>query len=341
MATSAPAPSPIADPASTFTVVNAEGVTDLIGMSDAVDLVSTAMMAFSSGRMLSPERWAMSVGGDRLMALMPGAVPETDRYGVKVLTLGGSRGRSHQGVMVLFDGAGGRPICAIDASALTGLRTAAATIMATRALARPGARVLALLGCGEQAAWHMRGMALMGDLQEVRVWARSSHKAAEFAARYRRVGLSVVATASAEAAVRGADIVCTLTTSSEPVLKGEWLATGQHINLVGASTRSAREADDAVVIRSQFFVDSRDHALSQAGELRHSIESGLVGPEHVAGEIGQVLDGTVSGRTSADEITVYKSLGHVAQDLVVAGAIHARAGLSSAVVQVDWSGVAA
>jgi ornithine cyclodeaminase/alanine dehydrogenase-like protein (mu-crystallin family) len=136
--------------------------------------------------------------------------------------------------------------------------------------------------------------------------------------------------------VEGVDIICTLTASDSPVLEGKWLIAGQHLNLVGASTRAAREVDDEAVARGYYIVDSRSHALEHAGELRHAMEHGYVRAEHVAGEIGEVLNGARPGRSAPSLITVYKSLGHVAQDIRVADAAFARLDRSKEVIWVPW-----
>lgn len=204
--------------------------------------------------------------------------------------------------------------------------------VATRALARPNAKTLAIIGPGDLAEPHLQAICAIRPIEHVRVWGRSKAKAEAFAAARH----NVTVTDTVEQAVRGADIICTLTSSSEPIVKGDWLEPGQHLNLVGSSLRSSREVDDETVRRGTFITDSRSHALSQAGELLHAIGRRVVDQSHLKGEIGEVLAGSVPGRSSEDQITIYKSLGHAAQDIALAHALLLRAGKSDRVVAVDW-----
>jgi ornithine cyclodeaminase len=322
-------------------IVNPRAVSELLSLSDAIELVALAMRELSGDLVYAPERTGHPVSSHGKLVLMPGAMPHIQRFGVKTLSLVSNASEhglpSHQGLMLLFDGLTGRPLCAIDSHALTALRTAAASAVATRALARAESSILALIGCGSLARLHVEAMCLVRPIDEIRVWSRTAERTQSFAREIAdRFALRTEAASSVREAVDGADIVCTLTSSDVPVLHGEWLEPGQHLNLVGASTRAAREADDQVVARSRYIADSRPHALSQAGELRHAIEHGFIQESHVVGEIGEVLSGTVEGRTDASTITLYKSLGHVAQDLRVADAISSRLARSNQVVWVPW-----
>jgi ornithine cyclodeaminase len=214
----------------------------------------------------------------------------------------------------------------MDAAEITAIRTAAASAVATRALSREDAGILAILGTGEQAATHVEALRHVRALKAIRVWGRSQEKARAFAARESaRLPFPIEVCESAREAVAGADIICTLTGATEPILSGQWLESGAHVNLVGASRRHAREADDEVVARSRFFVDLRVSALAEAGELYHAQQAGLVGESHILGEIGEVLGGQVQGRSSERDITVYKSVGIAAQDMASAHVIYERA----------------
>lgn len=324
-------------------IVNAAAVVELVPIADAIELIDTAMRELSADRVVAPKRWTVPVSPNGTMGLMPGSMPGLDRFGIKVLSLfdnGMETGRSgHQGLMLLFDRTDGRPLAVIESGALTALRTAAASAVATRALARQDARSVAIIGCGEQANWHVDAMTSVRPIEQIRVWARSPEKAQRFANRHRQRGQPVIVARSARAAVTGADIICMVSHSPEPLVFGDWLEDGQHLNLVGASVVSAREVDDIAVARGRFFVDSRSHALVQAGELLHAVAAGVVGKEHVIAEIGEVLDGHVVGRSSPSSITIYKSLGHVVQDLCVADAIFARLARSDHVQKARWQAV--
>jgi ornithine cyclodeaminase len=306
-------------------IVNAAELQRLVPMDDVIEIVSAAMIRLSSGSISSPERWVERVASNGLMGLMPGA-SDDGPFGVKVLSLFTASARQglpgHQGMMLTFDGETGKPLSVIEASALTALRTAAASAAATRAMARQGASSMALIGCGEQAIWHARALPLVRPIETVHVWARNRERAAAFADRHLAHIARVVIAPSVETAVSEVDIISTLTHSDLPILLGRWLKPGQHLNLVGSSRAEFREIDAEAVVRARFVADSREHVLSQGGELRQAMQAGLVDQNHIVAEIGEVLNGRVAGRTDENEITIYKSLGHIAQDLAVANAIH-------------------
>lgn len=305
--------------------IGARELRELAGITDAMPAIDDAMRAHSLRQSIAPQRWTMPLGPSARMGLMPGALPGKERFGVKILSLFDQATRgdlpSHQGVMLLFDTQDGKPLCALDAASLTALRTAAATAVATRALARPDAETLAIIGCGELAPLHLAAMDAILPLRRVFIWNRTRERAEAFADRHAGRFDSVVCD-SAAAAIRDADVVCTLTAASEPILHGRDFRPGQHVNLVGSSTVDAREVDDELVARSAYFVDCHRHALSQAAELRGAIDRGMVDEHHILGEIGEVLLGRIPGRRHDRDITVYKSLGHVVQDLAVAQIIY-------------------
>jgi alanine dehydrogenase len=334
--------SPDPNPASELlAIVNSRAVAEVISLSEAIELVALAMQELSAGLVAAPERTGLPVSAQGKMVLMPGTMNHIQRFGVKTLSLLTTAPDwglpSHQGLMLLFDALSGRPLCAIDSHALTALRTAAATAVATRALARADARTLALVGAGSLAGLHIEAMLKVRPIENIRVWSRTPDKVRSFveeaAARF---PATIEASGSVREAIEGADIICTLTASDSPVLEGKWLAPGQHLNLVGASTRASREVDDEAVARGYYIADCRSHALEQAGELRHAMEHGYVRENHIAGEIGEVLNGTKDGRSDASTITIYKSLGHVAQDIRVADALFANLERSKEVIRVPW-----
>jgi ornithine cyclodeaminase/alanine dehydrogenase-like protein (mu-crystallin family) len=322
-------------------IVNAAALERLVTMEEAVSLIDRAMRELSGGAIEAPERWGMSTGRGGRMVLMPGAQADGVGFGVKVLSLFDEEARGdfpgHQGVVILFDGRTGRPLVIADAAAITGLRTAAATAVATRALARSDSSSLALLGCGEQARFHVRALPLVRDIREVRLWAgRNRARAERFAEGHLGGFERVTLFDDVREVVKGADIVCTLTHSADPILEGKWLEPGQHLNLIGSSVVGAREVDDDAVARGRFIVDSRSHALSQAGELVHAMAAGTVTDSHIHAEIGEILEGTTSGRADEAEITIYKSLGHIVQDIAVASAASASGRREGVATRVDW-----
>ncbi|HEY3950710.1 ornithine cyclodeaminase family protein [Phenylobacterium sp.] len=284
-------------------------------------VVREAMIALSDGRVRQQLRSFIGLGDGRTFAIMPAALGERAAFGAKLVSvfMGADGRKHHEGVVVLFDGETGATSCIADAGEVTALRTPAASAAATEALARPDADSLAVLGLGRQALGHIQAIARVRRLGTVRVWGRDPGRAQAFAERAtRETGLPVQAFADAERAVEAAAIVCTVTAAADPVLKGAWLAPGAHVNLVGSSGPAQAEADDTVVARARYIVDHREHVLAHGGELLRALAHGAVDETAIAAEIGEVFAGTRPGRTSRDEITVYKSLGHAVQDLAVA-----------------------
>jgi ornithine cyclodeaminase/alanine dehydrogenase-like protein (mu-crystallin family) len=309
-------------------VIDAAQVRRLLRPADCIGVLREAMMALSDGRARQPLRSVLDLAHGDALGSMPGSLGEDGPYGAKLISVcprNFDRGLpSHQGVIVLFDAQTGAPLAVVDANAVTALRTAAASALATDVLARSDAAVLALLGYGEQAETHLHAIAQVRALREVRVWGRSRERAQAFVDRIASaVPLRVAA--SVDEAVAGADIVCTLTSAQEPILHGAQLSPGTHVNLVGSGRAGPAEADNALVAMARFFADHRESVLRQGGEFLRAKAAGLVDDSHVLGEIGAVLAGTLAGRRSAADITVYKSLGSIVQDLAAAQFVLRRA----------------
>jgi ornithine cyclodeaminase len=292
-----------------------------------IPIVREAMIAFSRGETRQLLRSIIPLADGRMFGIMPGAMSERAVFGAKLISVfpdNFSRGiQSHQGLVILFDPESGAPVCAAHAGEVTAIRTAAASALATDALARKDSRQLAILGYGEQAATHLRAISKVRKLEVVTLWGRSPERAHAFAARMQiELGLPIVVAASVRDAVADADIVCTVTAASEPILNGAWLKTGTHVNVVGSGFAGPAEVDNDLVVRSRFFVDSREGVLQQGAEFLRAKAAGLITDDHIVAEIGRVLAGDVAGRRSDEEITVYKSLGHVVQDLASAWALY-------------------
>jgi ornithine cyclodeaminase len=292
--------------------------------------VRTAMADFSADVKPQPLRSIFEIAPAKLFGVMPGTLAAPHGFGAKVLSVfadSKQQGRSeHRGVVVLFDRHSGEVSCIADAGQITEIRTAAASAVATEALARPDARTLAIFGCGAQAASHIRALTRLRRFERVLVWGRSVERAGRFAAEMgREVGIPIEAVAHGRAAA-AADIICTVTSSRTPVLLGDWVRPGTHVNVVGSSHAGPVEIDHALVLASRFIVDSRRSALAAAAEFLLAREAGLIDEGHIAAELGEVLLGRIPGRRSPEEITVYKSLGHIVQDLAAASYLHARAG---------------
>lgn len=310
-------------------IIDAAQVRQLLPMVACIDVMARALTALTRGEAQNPLRTMMWLPDQHgLLVTMPASMG--DAMGVKVISvMPGNHGTeydSHMGAVLLFEAAYGRPLALIDASEITAIRTAAVSGVATRLLAQENAGDLAILGTGVQADSHLEAMVAVRPIQRVRVWSRNSANRAQFAARAKaRYGVTVDLVDSAAAAVRGADIICTATSAAEPVLKGEWLSAGAHLNVVGASTPKAREVDSAAMRRSRLFVDRRESTLSEAGDFLIPKQEGVIEDDHILAELGEVLLGQKPGRTAPDEITLFKSLGLAVEDLASAQYIYRQA----------------
>jgi ornithine cyclodeaminase len=293
--------------------------------------VRAAMAELTADGRPQPLRSIVEIAPAKLFGVMPGMLAAPHGFGAKVLSVFADSAApghaAHCGVVVAFDRESGRLSCIADAGAVTEIRTAAASAVATDALARPDARTLAIFGCGAQAASHVRALVRIRRLDRILVWGRSVERARRFAQDMaNEVGIAVTAVTAGREAAAAADIICTVTASRTPVLLGEWVRPGTHVNAVGSSYAGPVEIDHALVTASRYIVDSRRSALAAASEFLLAKEAGLIDDGHIAAEIGEVLLGRVPGRRSAQEITVYKSLGHIVQDLAAVSYLHARTG---------------
>ncbi|MFN4098443.1 MAG: ornithine cyclodeaminase family protein [Pararhodobacter sp.] len=313
----------------------------LLPMAQAIEVIDTVMRTVSRGDAQLPLRHVVPVGGANMMGVMSGALGEPLCYGVKLVSLfpeNPKKGLSgHRGALVLFEAETGGAVAMMDAGLLTAIRTAAASAVATRALAREDATRLTIIGTGEQAEHHLAAMLAVRPIKAVHIVGRQDAKAAAFAehASAAHPGLTVTHGTDAKAGVAGADILCTVTNSAAPVLCGDWLEPGQHLNIVGASIASKREVDDAVVLRSEVFCDYRPSLMAQAGEIVEGLKAGLFAEDHLRGEIGAVLAGA-PGRSAKTAITLFRSLGIVAQDLAAAQHVLTRAVAEGRGQQVDF-----
>jgi len=314
----------------------------LLPMAEAIAAMESAFRALGEGRAVLPLRsivWTPERNG--AIGTMPGYLP--DRLGAKLVTVfPGNHGTeldSHQGVVLLFEARRGSLLAILDATEITAIRTAAVTALATRLLAREGAGDLALFGSGTQARTHLEAMLAVRRLRRVRVWSRHPENARAFAERESvRHGITVETAGSARDAALGADLLCTVTSSREPILRGEWLSPGAHVNAVGSSIPSARELDAAAVARGRFFGDRRESIAHESGDFLAARNEGAIGEDHFAGELADVLLGRTPGRRSEDEITIFKSLGLAIEDVAAADHIHRRALAEGAGVVVDLGG---
>lgn len=286
-------------------VLNEHEVTELLTLEDCIPAMENALASLARGEVHNPLRQAIRApGAPGLLGMMPAwgsgyyalkevcVFPENPKRGLD----------THVGTVILHSGETGEPLAILNASAITAIRTAAVSAVATKLLAREDAHVLAILGGGVQAKSHLRAIPLVRDIREIRTYSRSGGSAA-----------------SAEEAIRGADIIVTATSSREPVLHREWISPGAHINAVGSSIAAARELDGATVAAASLFVDRRESTVNESGDYLFALREGAIpGPEHIRAEIGEILTGAAPGRTSHDEITLFKSLGLAVEDLASA-----------------------
>lgn len=312
-------------------------------MPACIELMAGALERLARGEALLPLRtmlWLPDRSG--LLGLMPAYLGGPRALGLKVVSVipgnHGSERDSHQGAVLLFDTDSGGLLAVIDASSITAIRTAAVSGLATRLLAREDAGDLALLGSGVQASAHLAAMRSVRTLRRVRVASNDPAQAREFAAHHESKQLRIEPVASVREAVLGADLICTATSSATPVLLGEWMADGAHVNAVGACFPAARELDTAAVLRARLYVDRRESALKEAGDFLIPKQEGAIDDAHIVGEIGEILTGKVQARRTPTEVTLFKSLGIAIEDLAAAHHVHERARATGKGVAVDLGG---
>jgi len=317
------------------TVLSAEDVARLLPMRDCIQVMRDALASLARGRALVPLRMVMRMpDASGFLGLMPGHIgPDDGRAGalgmkaVSVFPGNARRGiDTHQGAVLLFEEDTGRLSALMDGATITAIRTAAVSGVATDLLARRDAAELAILGAGVQARTHLEAIAAVRPLRRVRVWSRNPQHAADLVkASAGRYGASIEAVPTAEAAVREADVVATVTASPQPVLQRPWVKDGAHINAVGSSIPTTREIDTATMAAVRLFVDRRESALNEAGDLLIPMREGAFTADHIQAELGEVIIGKDLGRQSPDELTLFKSLGLAVEDVASAAFILKRA----------------
>jgi ornithine cyclodeaminase/alanine dehydrogenase-like protein (mu-crystallin family) len=318
----------------TVLVLNQEEVEQLLDMEGCIEAMAGALASLARGEVHVPLRFVVKPADEpSLIGLMPAhRGGESPLYSLKTVCVfpdNPQRGLdAHQGTVTLFDGETGEVRALMNASAITAIRTAAVSAVATRLLAREDATELGMLGAGVQARSHLE--ALPG-FDRVRIYSPTAEHAEALAAE---TGAEAVATA--EEAVRGADVVVTATSSLEPVLERAWLKEGAHVNSVGGRPPQMRELDAATIADSSFFVDRRESTENEAFDYRDALEAGAIGPDHIKGEIGEVLIGSSPGRTSPEELTVFRSMGLAVEDLAAAEYVAARARETGAGTEVEF-----
>jgi ornithine cyclodeaminase/alanine dehydrogenase-like protein (mu-crystallin family) len=327
----------------TLLVTQAE-VPKLLPMNECIEVMASTMAELARGETILPLRSILWLPGRvGALGLMPGALLPEGVLGLKAITLfPGNEGTpidTHQGAVLLFESERGRLLAVIDATSVTAIRTAAVSGVATRVLAREEAGDLAILGAGVQARTHLEAMRCVRRIRRVRVASRRFESARAFADREsNRQGIAVEAVPTVRDAVLDADLICTTTSSRDPILAGDWIAPGAHVNAVGSSIPAARELDSAAVARARLYADRRESVLNEAGDFLIAKAEGAVAENHIVAEIGEVLIGKAPGRRSSDEITLFKSLGLAVEDVASARHIYEKASRTGLGMSLDFGG---
>lgn len=287
-------------------------------MESCVTAMEDVLARLGRGELTNPLRFVVRPPGPALMGLMPahagGEQPVFALKDIVVAPANSERGLDpHQGAVLLHDGTTGELIAILNASPVTEIRTAAVSAAATRLLARPGARTVAVLGSGVQGRSHVEAMQTVLHDPIIRIWSRNAFHAEALALETH----SLVAE-SVEEALAGADVVCTTTASAEPIVRREWLAPGVHVNAVGSAIPSARELDGETMAAASLFVDHREAILNESGDYLLALQEGLIGPDQIRAELGELLIGAHPGRADDAELTVFKSVGIAVEDLASA-----------------------
>ena len=309
-------------------IIDGKTVQSCLPISECIKVINKTFQALYAQQTKLPQRLCTPLFNSANQLLtMPGALADPAVVGVKTLTLYPSNPERSlpaiQGFITLFDSDTGSPIALIDAASITAIRTAAASAAATQILAREEASTLTLIGTGIQAETHLEAILAIRPLKQVLIWGRNPDKAKALVERMRcKHTIAIETIDNLQAAVSTADIICTLTASKQPLIQGQWLKPGAHLNLVGSHTPDAREVDTNTIKRSRLYVEIKSTALSEAGDILIPLNNKDIDESHIIGEIGGVITGDIQGRQSPDQITLYKSLGNAAQDLAAANAVY-------------------
>ena len=313
-------------------ILNHDEVVRLLPMKECIALMREALAKLAAGEVHQPLRTIVrppdAVG---VMGLMPSYVGgDRAAYGLKTVCVfpgNPAKGKdAHQGAVLLFSADTGELQALMNASAITAIRTAAVSGVATDLLAREDASKLAIVGAGVQARTHLLAMSEVRSIERCRVVSRTAEHARRFVDEMKRsVPFAIEAVENVKEALDGADMIVTVTSAKEPVVRREWISGGAHLNVVGSSTPAAREVDTATVAASSMFVDRRESTVNEAGDYLFAAREGAIGPEHIRAELGEVLTGVKPGRTSPDEITLFKSLGLAVEDLAAADYLYRKA----------------
>ncbi|HEV2689385.1 MAG TPA: ornithine cyclodeaminase family protein [Bryobacteraceae bacterium] len=306
--------------------LNEEDVRAVLSMAELIEAIEAAAVAFSAGRVNQPVRTVLETPGGFFVS-MPAFLGSTPAMGAKLVTVFHANAEkglpTHLATIVLLDPLTGGLLAVMDGRYITEARTGAASAVAARYLARPESSVLAIIGSGVQARSHLEALSLVRTFTEIRCWSPTAGNARKFASESGNAAVRAVE--SAEAAASGADVIVLVTASSAPVIRDAWVKPGACVISVGACRPTQREMDPAMVARGRLVVDSRAAALKESGDVVQGIREGLFGEDHIAAELGQVAADPKLGRTAAEQVTIFKSLGMAVEDVAAAELAYQRA----------------
>ena len=296
--------------------IDKPAITTHLPMSEAIPLIESMFRDLANGQILQPLRSLMWLPDKKgLLGMMPAYAGGPNLIGIKLITIFPQNNPSHQGVIILFDGATGTPLMLLDAEEITAIRTAAASAVATNLLATKEASTLAILGSGEQAQRHIESISLVRPVTNIRIWGRNKRKAEELAEKVDTEKKQIKITDTPQQAVEDADIICTLTAATQPILQGDWIKPGAHLNVIGSCTPNAREVDTETITKAKLFTDKYESLFNEAGDFLIPKKEGRITESAVQAEIGEVLTAAKPGRQHPGDITLFKSLGIAAEDL--------------------------
>lgn len=324
-------------------VLDSRQIKELLPMTDCIELMADALAALARGEIFQPLRTIIRPpDAHGLLGLMPAfRAGEQGAFGMKAICVfpgNPAKGKdAHQGAVMLFSRETGELLAIMNASEITAIRTAAVSAVATRLLAREDAQQLAIIGAGVQARTHLTALAAVRPIKHARIACRNIEHAEELACEMQsQFSFPIEPVRTNEEAVRDADLIVTATSSQEPVINKDWIAPGAHVNAIGTHSPNSREIDGATMGAARIFTDRRESALNEAGDYLLAAKEGLVTPESIVGEIGELLIATKSGRTSASEITLFKSLGLAIEDVTCADYLYRKAQSGSAGAWIDF-----
>lgn len=301
--------------------IDSEQLKELLPMNECIPVMEEMFISLANNRTGQPLRSIMWLPAKKgLLGMMPGYAVDKGVMGIKVISVfHGNRQLglpSHQGIVMLMDANNGTPLMTFDAKEITAIRTAAASAVATKLLAREEAAILTIIGSGEQAERHIESVCLVRNIKQINIFSRNTGNANSLADKLKhQYPIDFAVYTDAAAAVKEADIICTVTSSSNPVIKADWIKPGTHINAVGACTPNAQEIDSSLMVNSKLYTDCYESIYTEPGDFLIPFKEGLIGKEQVVGEIGEVLVGDKPGRMNKEEITLFKSLGIAAEDI--------------------------